>query len=434
MLKITHWLKESVSNPATGISNVMAICLFGAIFIQAKPAVVAMFLCVLMFMLSLSMRSVRHGLKQATLKDLRWIWIAMLVWPLVTGLLMLVQPYPIPLQSLGNPIRAVLALGVLAYMLIYPPRTIFLLIGILIACVASFVHGVHDVYVNHFARALGWFNNENHFGNYSALVGILAIVTGFLCSGWAAQMRIGSLVVGVLALWAAAASGTRTSLVIVACLVPLLFTKFQDKPARLLRNITLACIAGAIGLALMSPKVQHFIRINEAKSDFQSIRNTTGGSSIGDRLQMWKASINMFEASPLLGAGLANYEKELLKQIEQKKVLPLLASQNQAHSQPLHSLATGGIALLLAYLLFIGGPFVWFLAAYLRFKGQSEVRSLSYIGMSVVASHSIFSLTVAIFDVQVFSSLYVIIVCCLAAMVYASKERLLSAGSVALNG
>lgn len=401
----------------------MAFCLFGSVFIQPKPAIVDMVMCLGLLVLSLSLSTVRLGISRYAVSSLRPVWIAMLVWPLATAALMVIQPYPIPLQSLGNPVRAALALGILAYLLVYPARWEYLVAGVALACLASFCHGIYDIYASHAVRALGWFNNENHFGNYSALVGVLAVIIGFLAAGFQAQTRIGLLVLGVAALWSAAASGTRTSAFIVVCLLPFLLRKFNDRTARLLRKLMAACLILALGLALVSPKVQNFVRLKEAQTDFEKIQNATGGSSIGDRLQMWRASINMFHESPVLGVGLANYEKELKLQIEQKKVRPLLTSQNQAHSQPLHSLATGGISLLLAYVIFLVGPFWWFFHAYKRSRENWKASCLAYMGMTIVASHAIFSLTVAIFDVQVFSSLYVVCVCCIAGMVFVQLQE-----------
>jgi O-antigen ligase len=418
-----NWQNHKPHNIAVSASNLMAFSLFGSIFIQPKPAMLNMALCLMLLAISLIARPVLRKLTKVNISELRLVWISMLVWPLMTAILMLIQPHPIPLQSIGNPIRALLALGVLAYLTAYPARLEFLVAGIAIACLASFAHGLYDIYITHYVRALGWFNNENHFGNYSALAGLLAIISGFLATGYSAKIRFVFLSLGAMALWAAAASGTRTSSVIMVCLAPLFFQKLQDRTARLLRGFIVMGLVLVLGLAILSPKVQEFTRLREAVTDFERIKNASGGSSIGDRWQMWRASINMFNSSPVLGIGLANYEKELVLQIEKKQIRPLLTSQNQAHSQPLHSLATGGIGLMLAYLVFLIGPLLWFFRIYKRVQNNWQTRYLSYLGMSTVVAHGIFSLTVAIFDVQVFSSLYVISVCCLAGMAYQQEQH-----------
>ncbi len=339
------------------------------------------------------------------LKQSYFIWGSLLLWPLA-HFLIAVAHQPIAWANLGNPFRAVLAIGVFAFLACIRTDLTYLKIGIGLACIATFLHSVHDRFIIKVPRALGWFNNEIHYGDYSSLVGLLAIVIALLAHQRSSLWRSVLFMLGCLAYLAAAASGTRTALSTLVCLIPLFLAQKQDLLHRRLRLIFLVGLCSVAVLTAFSERIREETRISAAISDVNNMLAGRSQSSIGDRKQMWVAALDMAHTSPLLGIGLNKFRQELDQRIESKKILPLADPQNQAHSQVLHSLATGGVFLLLAYLAFSLAPFVWFYRMYRQQTSSTDSRLLAYMGMTTVVSHTIFGLTNAIFDLQVFSSLY----------------------------
>lgn len=387
------------------LGNLFLLCLFGSLFIQTRPTFIASLLAVGIGITVVSSRKIRAGLDASFFKQSYFIWGTLLIWPVMHLFIALVHS-PFTSNQLGNPFRAVLAIGVFVFFARVPTKSNYLYAGTGVACLATFLHSGYDKLIEKFPRSLGWFNNENHYGDYSSLVGVSAVILAFLSAHTSNRVRYLLFFLGCLANIAAAASGTRTALLALICVFPLMFMKNVDRLHRQLRFILLLGAACAALAMTLSGPIRDATRVSEAISDIERMMVGKSQSSIGDRKQMWIAAVDMARTSPLIGVGLNKFESELEKRIVNKTIQPLMDKQNQAHSQILHSLATGGLILLITYLWLVCIPFFWFLQIYRKNNATSETRIFAYLGMSIIASHAFFGLTVAIFDIQVFSSVY----------------------------
>jgi O-antigen ligase len=356
----------------------------------------------------------KYPLRAASVKQSYLIWIVLLVWPLAHILIALLHQ-PIAWAQLGNPLRSFIALGVLFFLICVKTNLNALFVGIGVACVAAFSHAMYDRLIRKIPRALGWFNNEIHMGDYSSLVAIFALIIAFLGHQLSNKARAGLFILGCLAYLAAAASGTRTAVFTVVCLLPIFWMQKTDLMHRRLRHVLIIASILSVAVILLSERARKEMRINEGIADVTGMHSGRSQSSIGDRKQMWIAALDMARSSPVLGIGLNNFQKELTLRIESKKILPLFSIQNQAHSQVLHSLATGGIVLLACYLFFVMAPLLWFMGIYRNTHSSDETKLLAYLGSTHIVCHVIFGLTAAIFDIQVFTSLYLLGLAALAA-------------------
>ena len=141
-------------------------------------------------------------------------------------------------------------------------------------------------------------------------------------------------------------------------------------------------------------------------------------SSIGHRLQMWKAAWLMFVDSPWVGIGSGNYQAELIRLVESGKVditlFPGGLMYNQAHSEVMDILATKGFLGASAYLIMLVMPFRLFRD--LAFKANAEAQTMALMGQATIISFFMFGLTLATFKVQVYCAFFPAVIAMLAAM------------------
>lgn len=403
--------------------HIFLLCLLGSLFVQPKPALIIMALAVLMLLTLPLTAAGRTSFKRLFIKESYLITWAFLLWFAAHLLIVLVHP-PWVWRNLENYTRVFAAMGVLAFLIKTKPSANWLYAGIAVACVGALAHALLDRFVHHNHRAIGWFNNEIHFGSYSALAGLLAILIGVLALDLKRLWRVGLVVLGVMGFAAAAISGTRSALLIAVCLLPTLMMDCKDRLQHYLRLVLLCGVVVAALLIALSPSIQKQIRLTSAISDIKGIQEGKAQTSIADRLQMWQAALNMAQSSPWVGVGLNNFQTQLQHQVDTAQIKPLAEMRNQAHSQILHSLATGGLVLLLAYALFVALPFLWFGRYYRTYRGDATMQLLSYLGMANIAAHVVFGLVNAIFDIQIFSSVYVLLLVALAALCLNRKTQI----------
>lgn len=406
------------------------LCLMGSMFVQPKPTLVIMCLSVFMLLSLLASPAGRVALKQSFSKESYLITMALLLWFLVHLFSVLVHQ-PVVFRQLGNYAKALFAIGVLVFLIRAKPSLNYFFIGTGIACIAALLHSLKDRLVDHHPRAVGWFNNDIHFGDYSSLAGVFAILSGVLAIDLKLKWRIMLVCLGALGFAAAAVSGTRSALLAIVCLAPLVLVSSKDLAQRYLRWSLIAVILASSLAVVTSPRLQRQLRLSEAIADIEGISAGKGQSSIADRLEMWKASVNMAKKAPILGIGMANFEAEMKEQIDTQQIRPLLSKQNQAHSQIFHSVATGGVLLLIAYFLFVLVPLAWFWQLYRRHSHDIRLQLIAQLGMAHIGGHFIFGLTAAIFDIQVFSTFYVMGLATFAALcINRQRELALSPGQV----
>ena len=86
----------------------------------------------------------------------------------------------------------------------------------------------------------------------------------------------------------------------------------------------------------------------------------------------------------------------------------------QPHNDLLHSASSGGLLKLTAYLFLIAGPFVFFYKKYTAHRQDIDRRLFPIMGMQVVTAFFITGLTNSNFDLQIYSTMYAVLVCVLA--------------------
>jgi hypothetical protein len=170
----------------------------------------------------------------------------------------------------------------------------------------------------------------------------------------------------------------------------------------------------ALAYSIPATGVAH--RIAEAVSDV-SLYFAQGNAttSVGIRLELWKASWIMFSSHPILGVGRDQFFPTL-QMLAQQGVLPVSPALefSSSHNDILHFLATGGL-LDLSFLLFMyGAPLRIFLAVLNHPEGRSSSAApVALAGVFLVMCFIGFGLTDVMFWLMIPKVFYGMMVCVL---------------------
>lgn len=347
--------------------------------------------------------------------DLRWIAIAFAAWFFVCLFVGLWHWGLSKKAFLENPFRIFLALTLFA-LFVHPASKKIFIAGLIAGsffAVLNVAYGylIHDEY---FPRISGTTNHPVHFGNFAALIAVLLVSAAILLAKVKINLRILCLFGAALALVAAVASQSRSSFVVLLCLMPLFVMPKVDQfhlwCCRFLYVVTVAFVL----LLVSTPSIQEKLRLTAAVNDIQMIETDNYQGSMGSRLAMWQGAWSMFKAHPIVGIGPHKFQSEFIKQMQTGEVPKADAEHNQPHNDLLNAAATGGILKLLAYLLLITAPFMFFYRQYKVKKLNLNERMFPIMGMQVVGAFALTGLTNSNFDLQIYSTTYAVLVCVLA--------------------
>jgi O-antigen ligase len=124
--------------------------------------------------------------------------------------------------------------------------------------------------------------------------------------------------------------------------------------------------------------------------------------AMGARLQLWKASIELFEEHPLLGVGKGKLKSSLQQLANAGEISPLVVNQ-RAHSEFFSTIAELGAAGVVCLGLLYAGPLAYFLRY--RKSPNRDVSTAAYCGIAVSGSVIIFGLSIDVFTVVMSTSL-----------------------------
>lgn len=421
-LALAHTGAQAQARLAQRLLQWLAFSILGTVFVL--PSAAAASFVLLLAVAALVVVSADGRRRFAALfadADERWLAWPFLAW-LVAGIVVsLSASAPFHTVLPDNSLRFVIAMCVLAL----PCRTglapAWLYWSLPAAALAAGAHALYGAYWLQVWRVKGWTNNEIYFGNLAALVCVLLVIVALMARAMRWQLRLLFLACAPLAAFASVASGSRSSALALLVLVPVLFMGRKGSLHRRLALVVAASLALATALIAASPALQQKLRITELTADLEQARAQEYGTSLGSRMEMWRAAIDMFEREPLVGVGPKRFAAELEHRMQTGQTA-LLPRFSQAHSQLLHAAATGGIVLVLGYLGLVAGPLVFFARHLRSAAGDQERRLHAVLGLAVVLAFLLFGLTNAVFDLQVYSMVYPLLLCVLAVLLRPSAR------------
>lgn len=232
--------------------------------------------------------------------------------------------------------------------------------------------------------------NAIPFGMLSLLLGSLAWVGVFAVrSGWA---RIALLLALAFGLGASLLSGTRGSWVVFPALVAVVAVGFWRTLPRPVLGIGVTALLGLLLLASLSPPVAVTERVGEALESVDEYGEGERGTSLGVRVEMWRAGVRLFSEKPLLGWGEGRLQTRRDRLVAAWGLPEAVSRYDQLHSDLIDTAARRGLVGLVSLLMLYGVPLVLFARA-LRGRPDTTTRAVAVAGLVVVVAFIGFGLT-----------------------------------------
>jgi len=321
-----------------------------------------------------------------------------------------------PLRTLDGPSRMLFGLSCIGVFYFLKPQLRYFWLGLFVGTTTAAVFGALQVHAwgvpypdGTPPRAEGFTHHAITFGDLAVAMGLMA-----MCSLNTSKLLRYLAPLALLAgLAASALSGARGSwLAMMLASVPLARYGSRMHGKRML--VVLAVAAALCVLAYFIPASGVEERVAIGISDVQ--RYLTRGdatTSLGIRMELWKASWLMFEGQPWLGVGRDNFDVALqtlaAKGLIQRS--PALGFSS-GHNDILHTLATGGLLDLSVLLAMYAAPFQFFRhMLHAEDKGQ---RPAALAGMVMVVCFIGFGLTDVMFWLMATKLFYITMACSLA--------------------
>ena len=412
----SDWFEKATSKAFA----ITAFSIFGLLFV-ARPTT----LVPTLVLSAVSVAVLVHGgfrrrfFEVFTESPYRWIAWAMLMWFGVALFLELIHQPENKFHFPDNALRMVMALTLLVMVAKTSAKQWFLA-GVFVAGIAAAYWSLQTWPWDISFRAQGTTNNAIHFGNLSAMVMLLSLTVALLGAHISLNIRALLLVAAAGGLVGAVGSLSRSSFIVLLCLLLLGFWAPNLRSIKWFNRGVVVLMAAICMAVLMSSSVRDRLRITEALTDVQRIHEGDYVSSIGARVAMWQTAWNIFKENPILGVGSGQFQPEIVRRIQAGEI-PNTEIYNQPHSDIMHALSSGGILKLLSYLGILVAPFVFFYRRYRDAGNDTEMQLMPILGMQLVGAYFLTGLTNSNFDLQIYSTTYAVLVCVLAKLSVVSE-------------
>ncbi|KNH10249.1 hypothetical protein BRCH_01199c [Candidatus Burkholderia brachyanthoides] len=250
------------------------------------------------------------------------------------------------------------------------------------------------------------FTNPIPYGNTALLLGFLSVMTirwDIYPNALTRRLGIALKVLGLVAgIYASYLSGTRGGWLAIPLFLVLCLLNFGW--IRRVRHVLTALVVVVLAMALLLASPMGRERVEATHNDIVRLSHGGGApdSSIGARLQLWRASIRLFEEHPLMGVGKGHLEPQLRILANEGEVSPLVVNQ-RAHSEFFSTIAELGSAGVVCLLLLYIGPMVYFVRY--RKSPHRDVSTAAHCGIAVSGSVIIFGLSIDVLTVVMSTAL-----------------------------
>jgi O-antigen ligase len=200
-----------------------------------------------------------------------------------------------------------------------------------------------QVFVWHQPRADGIYATNMH-GAFGLLLGVLPLLYAppRWLGGWRRYLLVLFVAAGFVTI---IASGSRAAL-----LASMLVMGWRYALARLNWVVpALLCIVTLIGVSLVVPSQSGR---QDVVTEVAQYKHGEAATSIGMRLDMWRAGARAWSTHPLAGIGPDNFHRWLVDGAEHRQWSSAVTIHDHAHNDLLHALATGGLLEALPLLIF----------------------------------------------------------------------------------
>jgi len=239
--------------------------------------------------------------------------------------------------------------------------------------------------------------NPIPFGNLALLLGSLSLagVVSLPSTRNGLRLALGLAVVG--GLLASVLSGTRGGWVVFPVLALILLFAFHATGRRWGRfrgsMVGLVAVLVAVLLAMsLMPGAPVKGRLSQGVANLQEYAGGEAGSSLGVRLEMWRAGWQLITLRPGLGWGEGRLEAQRDLWVEEGRFHSGISRYDQLHSDLVDTFARRGVPGLLSLMALYGVP-LWLFWGYWRRSCDEQARALALCGVLIVVGFVGFGLS-----------------------------------------
>jgi len=324
------------------------------------------------------------------------------------------------LRTLDGPARLLLGLTCIGVMYHLRPRARYFWMGLCATTVVSAAVAVYQVAagLGDEGRAIGFTHHAITFGNLALASGLMALCGVSTFRGTRLAWVPGvALLCGMLASILSGSRGGWLALPLVMIPLAVYGRRVLGYNMLVLSGLLLALVAAACAVPALGMADRIAIAVAEVQ---RYLATGDANTSVGIRLELWRASIMMFIDHPWLGVGRDDFHAALNALAAQGRLQqgPALTFSS-GHNDLLHCLATGGVLDAALLLLLYIAPMRYFIAQ-LRRPDQGQ-HPLALAGLVVVVAFIGFGLTDVMFWLMKTKVFYVMMVGSLVGMCLATQ-------------
>jgi O-antigen ligase len=239
--------------------------------------------------------------------------------------------------------------------------------------------------------------NPIPFGNLALLLGSLSLAGLVSLFSVRNGLRLALCLATVGGLLASVLSGTRGGWVVFPVLALILLFAFHATGRRWGRfrgsmvGLVTVLVAVLLAMSLM-PGAPVKGRLSQGVANLQEYVGGDAGSSLGVRLEMWRAGWQLIQAKPGLGWGEGRLEAQRDLWVEEGRFHPGISRYDQLHSDLVDTFARRGVVGLLSLIALYGVP-LWLFWCHWRRGSDEDSRALALCGVLIVVGFVGFGLS-----------------------------------------
>lgn len=281
--------------------------------------------------------------------------------------------------------------------------------GLIVGSIGTVIIALYQSHIEGRARVDGFL--------YSINFGYLACSLAFLCLTMArdSAYKYYLYIAFVISIYATSLTLTRGAIFAIPVLLTLTFI-FHSKDNKLKRSLITVLTIGVIaaGVISVSPSIKS--RITDENFNFSNPEYAT--TSMGIRLELWHSATKAFLNHPFTGLRYSGREA-LSHKLYQEGVIhetSAFVKRAHAHNQYFEMIASNGIWGILAIIMLLFAPMLYFLK-------NMHFSSFSYTGFIFVSGFSFFCLTEVPLEQNLIASFYACLVSIFIAFTEIDKKK-----------
>ncbi|HLP97591.1 MAG TPA: O-antigen ligase family protein [Sideroxyarcus sp.] len=244
-----------------------------------------------------------------------------------------------------------------------------------------------------------YFLNHIHLGNLSLMLAVLSLLGIHWMRKdppWAVLLKLLGCIAGI---YVSVRTGTRGGWIALPIffLVWFYFRNNTQPWRQISLALTLALVTCLAGYFLAQPVRS---RIDLIYTDLLAFQHGDPDTSIGIRLQLWKAALFLFSENPLFGVGADGFKSAMQAMTSAGRITPMAAEFGGAevHSEVLaHTVRFGIFGLISTMMVYFVPLFLFMKFAKTNLQPQ---RTAAIMGVVLVAGFLVFGLTVEILNLK----------------------------------